>query len=171
MADKLSATILAALQQHNVTVQQKFSAWVYRDGLPLTDISEYIVEYSDPSEFELFNRHPAETGRIAYPTLEVEVDNSSGKFHVGASGGVFPGGYTDFNYYARLRVRVTLEAHGVSQIVSQCDGYLTAPEYMHNNLVRLFMEHELAIAAVESWNENHEIQGSGFIRPSVYLDK
>lgn len=143
MADRLPPVILNALKQGSVNVSFQYQAWIKGTAAGTTEITDYVLEWSDPSEMELYNRHPAETGSLAYVTQELEVNNTSGIFTIGNASGVFPGGSSDFDEVAQLEVKLSLALEGTSIVVWDHTGILKQPKFEHHSRVLLFAEHPL----------------------------
>lgn len=151
MADRLPAHMIADLQSESPSTQQTMSAWI-SGSVTSTEVTQYVNEWGDPSEMELYNRHPAEPGKLAWIALEVQADNASGIFDVGNASGVFPNGVSDFSGVALLRIACDLTHGGESYRVWDYSGYLLVPEYMARSQVRLFAEHPLGAATTREWD-------------------
>ena len=143
MADRLNVTIKNGLASPNCVVDFQLQAWVLGTTAGTTEITDYVLEWNDPSEMELYNKHPKDRGTISYVTQELEVNNADGTFTIGAAGGVFPNGSSDFEETAKLQVKLTLAYKGVTQVVWDYTGILAEPIYRQLNRCVLTAEHPL----------------------------
>jgi len=163
MADRFAVGMMNELQRRNVTVRQSTYVGVWGSVVEV-DVSDKVIEIRDSAEYELYNAHPSEKGSITFPPIEIEMNNSDGTFTIGNANGVFPGGLRDFERKARIRVKVTLEGGGVSQVVYENRGFLREPSYEAGDRAFLFAEHPLNHLTTKEWSmAEHAFDSTGVV--------
>lgn len=151
MADKLSASALAAFSAHKLRSRVVREAYVDNAAISPTDITSRVKSWGK-IDFQVFNRHPNERGTLKFPVLQLMVDNSDGYFNRG--GVIFPNGNPDFE---SSTIHVLILIGGLSLFVM--DGRILQPEYPEDGTLVLVAEHPLTSMSSRTWTQDDRIGG------------